>query len=134
MSKTRSIRFETSDRFECSLKNIDTLLQSAGWSYTLNVYNQNDDDEWNSFGGTYEQFLQMDIGHRLVEIARSDGQTAELCINNRNSFTVFLSSYIRMTCDCGEQYVDLNWYYDNMVNNFNRMCCVVERVIFEEHI
>ena len=35
--------------------------------------------------------------------------------------------------DTKDGYVDLNWYYENLVENFNRENCRIMRVIFEEH-
>lgn len=137
MSKTRSITFETSDSFTCSLSNIATLLSKSDWSFKdadgkVNIYDINGDDEWSAFDGSYEEFLASELKDRLIEIYHPDGQTAEICVGVEHSFTMFLSSYIKMT-DTKDGHVDLNWYYENLVENFNRDICIIMRVIFEEH-
>lgn len=137
MSKTRSITFETSDSYTCSLGNIASLLSKADWSFKdadgkVNIYDINGDDEWNAFDGSYEEFLVSEQKGRLIEIYHPDGQTAEICVGGEHSFTMFLSSFIKMT-DTKDGHVDLNWYYENLVENFNRESCLIMRVIFEEH-
>ncbi len=98
----------------------------------VNIYDIKGDDEWSAFDGAYEEFLVSEQKGRLIEIYHPDGQTAEICIGGEHSFTMFLSSYIKMT-DTKDGHVDLNWYYENLVENFNRESCLIMRVIFEEH-
>ncbi|MBP1544297.1 MAG: hypothetical protein J6A16_09390 [Oscillospiraceae bacterium] len=137
MSKTRSITFETYDSFECTLSNIAVLLGNAGWSFKnadgkVNVYDINGDDEWSVFDGSYEEFLVSELNGRLIEIYHHDGQTAEICVGGEHTFAIFLASYIKMT-DTTDGHVDLNWYYENLVENFNRETCLIMCVKFEEH-
>ncbi len=115
MSKTRAIKFEVYDNYECSLNNIVTLLRKAGWSITdshdrVNIYDVNNDDEWGTFSGTYEEFLQSDNYKRLIEIYYSDGQTANIWIENKHSFIIYPSSYIKMTNSGDKEFFDFNWY------------------------
>lgn len=137
MSKTRSITFETAEGL-CSVSTLAPMLDKAGWRLAdpdgiVNIYDINGDDEWGAFNGTYKEFLTSDIRQRLIAMYGSDGQTAELWIENDSCFTIFLSAYIRMIQTDNGEHIDLNWYYDTFVNSFNKDRCIIERVSFEEH-
>ncbi len=136
MSKTRSITFDTIEGI-CSVSTLATLLDKAGWSFTdpdgrVNIYDINGDDEWGAFNGTYEEFLTSDIRQRLIAIYGSDGQTAELWIENDCCFTIFLSAYIRMVRTDNGEHIDFNRYYEEFLGAFNRDRCIITRVSFEE--
>ena len=137
MSRTRSVTFETFDGI-CSVSTLAPLLEKAGWSFVapdggVNIYDINGDDEWGGFNGTYEEFLTADIRQRLIAMYGSDGQTAELWIENDFRFTIFLSAYISMVQTEKGEHIDLNRYYEEFIGAFNSDRCIINRVSFEEH-
>lgn len=137
MSKTLKISLYTSGEFVFSNKNIIALLNDSCWTIFNNMGKieilDSKEYEWINYKNSNANFEDLPIEEAIMfHVYHKDGQIISMAPESQK-LTIWIEVYPKKIKINQKEFFDYNWYYENIINEFNKNKIVIERVQFDEY-